>query len=1644
MSQQRCVGVGEQCQTSPPSPGVCQPGLQFCLSAGRCVPPQGCPGAPSIGTDCPRRGEVYCAARRSCVPADRCTLSPSDRPRRDSTMCGPGTVFCMSSGHCEPTGKGCSPQAAFGCSGGTSYCMTAARCLPTPCPAQPEDPPKPEQQCEEEEIFCAISGQCQPSSEPCGTVCPPSHVICAGRTGCVSYRDCKNATGTGLAWTLPSAVLQDSKEAPAAAALSSLLHSSAVETLLDAQVVPSMTVEAADPGWWVSDSADGLFQSVTADSTLRLNQFVKFRPSLDGGLGVRRISLAQDADRDTVLRYSVVQYVLPSTKLVNITQTEFTIQEDQPSTLRLSDVIQITDPATEDEMGRLRSALAAADLDRTALGYRQLDSLLQPTVPVRIAYSRPPQRRSEVPGTLLLSTAGDQDNWTEHSLEQQPLALELPRDPSAADQPLITFMPRPDFQGVVGFDISVSLGAATTLAQLTVTVEAANDAPLRVGPTPDPLLVPLGAESVTVSVSELVSGSFMDPDGLATGAAVLVAAGEPLGRWEWAPSGADRWSALELPTDAVSVGLTASDCGQLPTDGEMAALSRRLTGSASCGAAPAELPPTTVTPQYLAPDDRLRFTANNASQVWTRAEAAEAAVLVVAGWDQTAAPNNISLPDCQPDCGGSSSLSASLLRVLVLRSDCTRLPVYSEEHASQLDACGVCGGLGNCITCDGQVNGSAYRDCTKCVGGTTGIQPERDCANQCSENLLVTINGTELCVPSEAARVPPCDGVPGSGAYFNLCGHCVLGSTGRPALYGRDACGQCVADPTADSGSSCPQPLCDGSVTSPRRRDHCGECRHPDSDQWSACRPFGKPPPVVDLAQPGVSMPTVQMALRNQTTAWDPTLVSCHVTGMTGERRQVITFKGPSTVTAEKGVLRERPSVGAKLVDLPPETYQFSCGTDLAADTFSLVNSSELQISNLETPEALFNAENKVAVVLSSDPVPTAPVVLGLVPPDGVRPALVVVPLTRPQPTPVDDERTLKRIGKLVAKGGSGALTALLPRLPSAGVYRVIVAHDRAGLEAQLQRGCDSECQSAALSLRVRSAPPEITGAEFAPPYRHVTVSFDGPVWTEQGCEQLLAPAALRALGGPEGSDCSVRSNQLLIRLGSKMAAPVSGSVELTLAEGGDIVQLGSGGGELASRASGSVTVNFTQAMTESPRVSLLGPSVVCASAGWRAAFRAVPEQDLGRPLSYSWNISLERETTLRQSDTLTIWQGINAAIATEDTESTDTVSSYTIDSSALVPGSFNYEVFVKAQAWTGASQIESRPFRVSSSGLSVSVTGPQRIGRSSLYTYHVTATSCDSEQDGTADSLTYSWRLPGVSPSHMDGLNSRTVRVDTSELVWQSEYLLTCVVSRLGTSEVYMESLRLRPATSGVRARLPAERRAVQPEQPIYLDGSRSEDLAGRPGKLSYSWSCRLAESGAGCFVGDPWEPPLQRLEQRLGDSALSGPTLRVPAGLLAPEQRYLLTLRVEKDGDVDTAHTEVYVNALPTPKLWIDRQTDVFDPFQDIFVSAQVSTDWPVTVQWETDFPVPPAALEGASFRPTLVPAGARRRHFDLVLPALEIAGGEDGCTLCGKVLRFVLRADMETSDSLVASAEVDLTIMSAPSLGELKARTVICNSY
>ncbi|XP_037077058.1 uncharacterized protein LOC119098238 [Pollicipes pollicipes] len=238
---------------------------------------------------------------------------------------------------------------------------------------------------------------------------------------------------------------------------------------------------------------------------------------------------------------------------------------------------------------------------------------------------------------------------------------------------------------------------------------------------------------------------------------------------------------------------------------------------------------------------------------------------------------------------------------------------------------------------------------------------------------------------------------------------------------------------------------------------------------------------------------------------------------------------------------------------------------------------------------------------------------------------------------------------------------------------------------------------------------------------------------------------------------------------------------------------------------------------------------------------------------------------------------------------------------------------------------------------------------------------------------------------SALEGLDSATLRLDTAQLVWQSEFVLTCVVTSMDTGDVGTGSLRLRPVGGGVRARLPAERRSVSAGQPVFLDGSRSADLDRRPGSLAFTWSCQLADGGGGCFVGKPGA--LRRLEQHLGQEAVSQPTLRVPADLLGADTWYRFTLRVEKNSDVDEASTEVFVGRQRRPRLWINRNQDFFSPYEPIYIPAQVSTDWRVTVR-----------------------------------------------RLCGEVIRFTLRVDAEGEEADTYSAEVEIRMPSGPLQGEL----------
>ncbi|XP_037077059.1 uncharacterized protein LOC119098239 [Pollicipes pollicipes] len=463
--------------------------------------------------------------------------------------------------------------------------------------------------------------------------------------------------------------------------------------------------------------------------------------------------------------------------------------------------------------------------------------------------------------------------------------------------------------------------------------------------------------------------------------------------------------------------------------------------------------------------------------------------------------------------------------------------------------------------------------------------------------------------------------------------------------------------------------------------------------------------------------------------------------------------------------------------------------------------------------------------------------------------------------------------------------------------------------------------------------------------------------------------------------------------------APPSGPLTLTLAGGSAIVSRGVGSGPLAGRATGSVSVSFAEAMAVPPEFSLVGPSVVCSAADSRATYRALTLEGLGRALTYTWNVTLEADTTLTQRTTLEVWQGINEVMERDATYGTGAVSVYTINTSPLIADDFNYQVFAKAQTWAGGSRSLFRAFRVVSSGLSVAVVGPDRIAAGGLYTYRATAVLCGGEQRG----FKYAWRLPGMPASALEGLDSATLRLDTAQLVWQSEFVLTCVVTSMDTGDVGTGSLRLRPVGGGVRARLPAERRSVSAGQPVFLDGSRSADLDRRPGSLAFTWSCQLADGGGGCFVGKPGA--LRRLEQHLGQEAVSQPTLRVPADLLGADTWYRFTLRVEKNSDVDEASTEVFVGRQRRPRLWINRNQDFFSPYEPIYIPAQVSTDWRVTVRWETEYELPAAALDSASFQPTDVAGGTRRRPFDLVLPPLEQPG--DRCmslSLCVSVSLYL----------------------------------------
>ena len=84
--------------------------------------------------------------------------------------------------------------------------------------------------------------------------------------------------------------------------------------------------------------------------------------------------------------------------------------------------------------------------------------------------------------------------------------------------------------------------------------------------------------------------------------------------------------------------------------------------------------------------------------------------------------------------------------------------------------------------------------------------------------------------------------------------------------------------------------------------------------------------------------------------------------------------------------------------------------------------------------------------------------------------------------------------------------------------------------------------------------------------------------------------------------------------------------------------------------------------------MSVQGPSVVCGS---RVTFISLPGRHLGRPLVFSWNITLDPEESLPQATTLAAWPRINEVLARDGTahRATDSLSTYTFDPSGVSAG---------------------------------------------------------------------------------------------------------------------------------------------------------------------------------------------------------------------------------------------------------------------------------------------------------------------------------------------------------------------------------------
>ena len=157
------------------------------------------------------------------------------------------------------------------------------------------------------------------------------------------------------------------------------------------------------------------------------------------------------------------------------------------------------------------------------------------------------------------------------------------------------------------------------------------------------------------------------------------------------------------------------------------------------------------------------------------------------------------------------------------------------------DSCGVCGGdSSTCAGCDGVPNSGLTRDTCRVCGSNGESCSGCDNIPRASAKQEFCVGDTLECSAGSGVRYncacdydaltdlvacsPGCDGVAGSGKFFDKCGHC--GGDGSLCkgcdgveLSGRvfDAIGRCLR-PTKHA------PGCDGVPNSHKRNDKCGDC----------------------------------------------------------------------------------------------------------------------------------------------------------------------------------------------------------------------------------------------------------------------------------------------------------------------------------------------------------------------------------------------------------------------------------------------------------------------------------------------------------------------------------------------------------------------------------------------------------------------------------------------------------------------------------------------------------------------------------------------------------------------------------------------------------------------------------------------------